>query len=389
MILKNSINNVVKKVTASLNGESGPEEAPSFISIWQTDNAGTSNTDQIALPLNAAGTYNFSVKYNGSVIKTITSYTDNIITFPDGAGTKEIEIEGEIIGWRFNNGGDCLKLLDVSNWGPFALGPVEDHFQGCENFNITASDAPDLSFTTSLRESFERCSSLNTDNIGTWDTSAIINFSRMFLNCITFNGNVGFNTSSANSMAVMFANCQQFNQPVSTFDTSNVTSMEEMFRDCFVFNQSVSTFDTSNVTNMEEMFRKATNFNQPLPFNTSSVTSFNLMFFQATNFNQPLPWDTSAVTNMKDMFWQATNFNQDLSSWDFSNVTTCNRMFLGSSFDITNYDLLLISLASQSLQSNVPFNAGTAQYSVGTPTTARNILTGTYLWTITDGGQAP
>ena len=389
MILKNSINKLVKKVTASLDGESEPEEAPSFISIWQTDNAGVSNTDQIILPLVSAGTYNFDVKYNGLVIKTITNYTDNIITFPDGAGTKEIEIEGEIIGWRFNNGGDCLKLLDVSNWGSFALGPVEDHFQGCENFNITASDAPDLSFTTSLRESFEGCFSLNTDNIGTWDTSAIINFSRMFWNCSIFNGNVGFNTSSANNMSFMFANCQQFNQPVSTFDTSNVTDMSLMFFSCHVFNQSISNFDTSNATNMSEMFRSAINFNQPLLFNTSSVTSFSLMFFQASSFNQPLPWDTSAVINMGNMFWQATNFNQDLSSWDFSNVTTCNRMFLESSFDITNYDLLLISLASQLLQSNVPFHAGTAQYSVGTPTTARNILTGTYLWTITDGGQAP
>jgi hypothetical protein len=140
---------------------------------------------------------------------------------------------------------------------------------------------------------------------------------------------------------------------------------------------------------MAQMFWTARKFNQPLPFDTSSATSFSLMFFRANAFNQPLAWDTSSVTDMSNMFWQATNFNQDLSSWDFSNVVDCNRMFASSALDITNYDPLLISLASQSLQSNVTSHAGTAQYSVGTATTARNTLTGTYLWTITDGGQAP
>lgn len=42
--------------------------------------------------------------------------------------------------------------------------------------------------------------------------------------------------------------------------------------------------------------------------------------------------------------------------------------------------------AGSSIQSSVTFSAGTAHYSAGAPTTGRTYLTGTKLWTITDGG---
>ncbi|MHA1714008.1 MAG: hypothetical protein ACTSXP_00050 [Promethearchaeota archaeon] len=32
-------------------------------------------------------------------------------------GIYKITITGTIIGWRFNNGDDRLKLLDISQWG--------------------------------------------------------------------------------------------------------------------------------------------------------------------------------------------------------------------------------------------------------------------------------
>jgi hypothetical protein len=64
-------------------------------------------------------------------------------------------------------------------------------------------------------------------------------------------------------------------------------------------------------------------------------------------------------------------------------------MFDGAtSFSTTNYDLLLQGWSAESIQPNVPFSAGTTQYSVGTAATARGVLTGApNNWTITDGGQ--
>jgi len=116
----------------------------------------------------------------------------------------------------FNNTGDRLKLLTVSNWGPLALGNTGSHFYGCSNFNSTATDAPTIG--TSLYQSFRGCS--------------------------TFNGSVAnFDTSSVTNMGSLFYDCSVFNQSVANFDTSSVTTMSYMFRYCSAFNQDISGFD--------------------------------------------------------------------------------------------------------------------------------------------------
>jgi len=116
------------------------------------------------------------------------------------------------------------------------------------------------------------------------------------------------------------------------------------------------------------------------------------MFRQNNAFNQPLNnWDTASVTSMNNMFYQSSSFNQDISSWSIASLTNAGAMLDSSGFSTINYDLLLDSTtgwASQAtIQNNVTFSAGNAQYTAGGNAEAgRNILTGTYGWTITDGG---
>ena len=90
------------------------------------------------------------------------------------------------------------------------------------------------------------------------------------------------------------------------------------------------------------------------------------------------------------MFDNATSFNQDISSWDVSNVTNMNNMFQNSGMSSTNYGLFLercYALATTTgVQSNVLLGAGSIQYPASA-VTARNYLTGTKGWTISDGGQ--
>jgi len=63
-----------------------------------------------------------------------------------------------------------------------------------------------------------------------------------------------------------------------------------------------------------------------------------------------------------------------------------NWMFFeGSSLSTANYDAILEDWSRQTLQHNVPFSAGETKYSPSSQA-ARDILTNTYHWEISDGG---
>jgi hypothetical protein len=65
-----------------------------------------------------------------------------------------------------------------------------------------------------------------------------------------------------------------------------------------------------------------------------------------------------------------------------------NGMFLGVTLSTPNYDSLLNGWASLggSLQSGVLFNGGNSIYTIAISGVSRTYLTGTKLWTISDGG---
>jgi len=117
--------------------------------------------------------------------------------------------------------------------------------------------------------------------------------------------------------------------------------------------------------------------------------------FQNSAFNQPINlFDTSSVTNMSATFDSNTVFNQDISALDYSQVTSFD--FFGifgflkgaTAFSTANYDLLLIALDAQTVQSGLTFDVA-SQYSVGAATTARANLIANDSWVINDLGQAP
>lgn len=96
---------------------------------------------------------------------------------------------------------------------------------------------------------------------------------------------------------------------INTWDTSNVVNMSRMFCDCLFFNESLS-FDTSNVVNMSAMFALSENFNSTLDFNTSKVEDMSEMFAWCKNFNQELKFNTSNVSNMDRMFYRCDNLDK-------------------------------------------------------------------------------
>tara|TARA_B110000908_G_C10192606_1_gene421253 strand:- start:21 stop:1265 length:1245 start_codon:yes stop_codon:yes gene_type:complete len=252
--------------------------------------------------------------------------------------------------------------------------------------------------------------------INTWDVSGLTDFSQIFFSNSTFDSDISsWDVSNATNMSGMFSGASSFNQDISSWDVSNVTNMVSMFLGG-IFNQRIDNWDVSSVEFMTSMFGLNTVYNQPLNAwtltsltNTSDmfrgassfsrnvngwsmnlVTDTSGMFKDATNYNQNMNfWDVSNVTNMSGMLENATSFNRDIGGWKPNSLTNATDMFNGATaFSTTNYDLLLIGWSAESIQPNVPFSAGTTQYSVGTAATARGVLTGApNNWTITDGGQ--
>jgi surface protein len=303
----------------------------------KTDNAGTSASNQFAMPLVSGGTYNFNVWYDGAIIKTGTTHTDNVITFADGAGTKNIAVTGTLVRWAFNNGGDRQKMITVSNWGIFNHGSQAGAFYGCANMNVTATDSPILTGSTTIEAFFRGCSTLTyNSSVANWDVSAITNFQNVWASCTLFNIDFSdWDTSSATNFAGIVQSCVNFNQPMNNLNVSNVTTMLSAFQNCTIFNQPLDNWNVGNVTNMNLMFRDAIAFNQNIGgWNVSKVTNFSSMFFgAATNmaFNNGgsadiNDWNTVAATNMSTMF-ERSLFNQNISSWNVGNVTNMNRMF--------------------------------------------------------------
>ena len=79
-----------------------------------------------------------------------------------------------------------------------------------------------------------------------------------------------------------------FNQPIGSWDTSAVTDMSRMFKGAEAFNQPIGSWDTSSAKYMNSMFKDAKAFNQALgSWDTSALQQMNAMFEGADAFQLP------------------------------------------------------------------------------------------------------
>jgi surface protein len=412
-----------------------------FVSTWKTDNivAGSSNSDQIRLPLDSTGTYDFHVHWGDGTTSDVTSYNQAEVThtYAAGAGTYTVRITGTINGWTFSyscpNYGDHLKITNIAAWGQLKVKPgygnPSNQFANCSNMTCTATDIMDLSDVTYADFMFAGCTKFNGD-LSLCDTSKITNMYSMFNGAQAFNSDIsGWDTGAVTNMGYMLAGTiygtTAFNQNLSTWNTSKVTSMIGMFANATAFNGDISGWDTSKVTDMSGMFYSAIVFNQDLPWDTSSVvgTGFNTMFWGATAFNGDVSsFDVSGVTSLyymfclassfnqdisgwavgtnitsefglAGMFYHATSFNHDLSTWDVSTVKSMATMFAGVTLSTANYDALLIGWEPHVVIDDVTLDAGLSKYTAGGAAAAARAhlvaaTPGGHGWTITDGGTA-
>jgi surface protein len=213
--------------------------------------AGTSGIGFFQLPLVSDGnTINAIVDWGDGTTSAVTAFND-VDTLHDynattgAAGIKTITISGLFSGWQFANGGDRLKMLNVSSWGPLNIS-VDQGFYGCTNLTCSATDAPTIT-TTSLFLYFARCTNFN-GAIGNWNVSNVTNIGSMFNNATNFNQNIGsWNVSNVTNMIGTFVNTTAFNQNIGSWNVSNVQFMTNMFAFAIGFNQNIGSWNISNV----------------------------------------------------------------------------------------------------------------------------------------------
>ena len=114
---------------------------------------------------------------------------------------------------------------------------------------------------------------------------------------------------------------------------------ETMLRQMVQNEEDVTKVCTTKVADMSSLFignlfsMETNPFNQDISsWDVSNVTDMNVMFL-LSSFNQDISsWDVSGVTSMIGMF-SYTPFNQPISNWDVSSVINMSNMFNFSQFN--------------------------------------------------------
>jgi len=368
-----------------------PVSAAFTFSVDTTKSGSASNGFQ--LPLISSGAISIDVDWGDGNTDTITSYNqaETLHTYAT-SGIYTISITNEVRGWKFNNGGDKKKILDISKWGEFNFTEYAA-FSMCSNLTSSATDFPTIS-TTNLQETFRQCGSFNGDLTG-WDVSNVTNlFFFSFLNS-NFQGNglSTWNTSSLANFNGAFYNNSSLIADLSGWNFTAATNVAQMFQSCSSFNPNVSTWTFTSLTNFNSMFNGCSSFTGVgiENWDVSGVSTFAGLFNGCSSFNKDISgWNMSSATSLSTMFQNATSFDQDLSSWDINQVSWFTNFMKYITLSTANYDALLIGWEAQAPNTGKSISFGSSQYTLGgAAAAARASLISTYGWTITDGGAVP
>lgn len=335
-----------------------------FVTTWKTDPGSTS----ITIPILRTG-FDLCVDLDWNNDGVFDNFCLNGTTKPvthdyGVAGTYTVRIGGFYDTIRFDGSGDRFKIISVDQWGTKQWKTMQAAFRGASNLEVLATDTPGFSDVTDMSYMFYGCSVANPDT-SNWDTSAVTNMSFMFLNARAADPDTSnWDTSAVTDMSGMFYWASSANPDTSNWDTSAVTSMYDMFFYARSANPDTSNWDTSKVTDMWGMFESAYSANP----DTSN-------------------WDTSSLRNTDRMFYGARSANPDTSAWDVSKLWSAEDMFGGVKLSTANYERLLVNWSAQALRTEVDFHGGNSTYCSSAAVAARDHMTSTFAWSITDGGQ--
>jgi len=313
--------------------------------------------------------------------------------------------------------------LGFGNWNTESCMDYDEMFFGCPNINfpITHPNFWTIAPGANVNNPFQGTafnggqasgvSGRNAEFKFSTDPADEINIKSLFVGIgAEFNQDVS--TDSVNGywemdrvvgMSSLFGGATNFNQDLSNWNVGACTNFSNLFSSCSSFNNlgvggtgvGLDTWNVSSALNMAGMFLNCASFDQYIgSWNVSGVTSMESMFQNANNFDQDISgWNTSSVTTMRRMFFNRTPaFSYSVASWNIASLQNASEFInVSSAFSTSQYDAILDNTtgwASQAtIQSGVSLGMAAVNYTLGGNAEAgRNVLTGTYGWTIVDGG---
>ena len=237
--------------------------AGAFVTTWNA----TSSPHTISIPLEVHSSGTITIDWGDGNTTDVTANGIQTHTY-SGPGDYQVSMTGDLSRIEMSaTGGPASKLASIDQWGDTRWSSMEGAFEDATSMEYNASDVPDLSGVSSMKD--------------------------------------------------MFRYASEFDGDLSGWNVSKVTSMEGMFFGATSFHSDLSGWDVSSVINMNGMFFGVTSFDSDLSgWDVSSVTAMGSMFFGATSFDSDLSgWNVSSVTAMGSMFNGATSFDQNLGEW--------------------------------------------------------------------------
>ncbi|WP_188752688.1 BspA family leucine-rich repeat surface protein [Parapedobacter defluvii] len=304
-------------------GGIGPADPNYFITIWKTDNDGTSGDDQITIPTTGEFTYTWVDTNNPASTGSGNGNDGTTITFPR-AGTYEVRI-APTGSTPFNDiffgafvAGDKLKLLEIKNWG--AIHWSEFAFGGCANLTVTATDIPDLTGVTDLSFAFSYSGIDEIPNFNDWDVSNVTNMGNLFEQATNFNQSLDrWDVSNVTDMTFMFDGATSFNQPLDSWDVRKLEHFSYMFRDASSFNQSLGAWKLESLLGAVAAF-----FRSGMSCENYSYTLYG--WATHPNTNEDVIFGLNEIPYSPDVA-PYRDFLTDNLNWDFQGndgVGTCS-----------------------------------------------------------------
>lgn len=343
----------------------------------------------------AIANWNGIVKWEDGVYEIVNVSATSLSYTYATPGVKIVQFDGPVTNFTYNGTSATAakqKLVTFDDFTNITFSNSTNVFWACSN--LTSVDNVTLSVSTASLTSgqnfFYQCASLNCDLSGL-NFSSCTTLYAFLREATAFNGDVSNWTlrTVGTTCREVFRGCTSFvGTGINTW-TGKIDSTQAMFFSAPSFNTSVDALDFSICTTCLEMFQNATSYNQDMVgINFVSCTNFQDMFNTASAFNGDVSnWtikSDAGTVNMTGIFRSATVFVGDgVSTWNVTRVNNLTNAFLSSSLSNSNYDAILGAWALLTLTSGVTAHFGTAQY---TNAASKAVLTGTYSWTITDGG---
>ena len=231
---------------------------------------------------------------------------------------------------------DCMALKDLplEKWDVSSCTTLQDMFVNCTAIPSMDLTGWDVSNVTNLQGTFTSLTSCTKLDVTGWNTSNVTNMHQTFWNCrslSTIEGLSEWDTSNVTTMRGLFGLCgyysDSFYVDVSKFDTSKVVNMSRMFYSCNSQVTGYEYWDTSNVTNMYRMFCDCGTITELdlSRWDTSKVTDMMQMFYYSNNLKTIYVsdlWSNESVVDSRQMFRDCHKLvGGNGTAWSSSKVT--------------------------------------------------------------------